>query len=84
MVRTFGVLVACLIGIVIVDRLLLAAEAKGWINYRRRGLSMGAAGYHAGQLASMITPGVGHLHDAAVEEVQEEEDRGAPPPPIES
>jgi hypothetical protein len=82
MVQTVGMLVAVLVGIGVVDRFLLAAEAKGWINYRRRGLSMGAAGYHAGQLASMITPGVGHLHDAAVEEVQEEDDRGAPPPPI--
>jgi hypothetical protein len=37
-----------------------------------------------GLLASMITPGVGHLHDDAVAEVQEAEDRGAPPPPNES
>lgn len=80
MVYAALLLVAGVLGLLVVDRLLLAAEARGWINYRKRGLSMGAAGYHAGQLASMITPGVGHLHDAAVEEVQEEEDRGAPPP----
>ncbi|MBT8335195.1 MAG: hypothetical protein KJO11_01235 [Gemmatimonadetes bacterium] len=83
MLQSAIAIVTSLIGLAILDRMLLAAEAKGWINYRRRGLSMGAAGYHAGQLASMITPGVGHLHDAAVDEIQEEEDRGAAPPPIE-
>lgn len=72
--------VVAIAGLVVLDRLLLAAEARGWINYRRRGLSMGAAGYHAGQLASTFTPGVGHLHDAAVEEAREEADEAGTPP----
>ena len=49
MVYAALLLVAGVLGLLVVDRLLLAAEARGWIN-------------------------------AAVEEVQEEEDRGAPPP----
>ena len=73
-----------LLALGVIDRLLLAAETRGWINYRRKGLSMGAAGYHAGQLASVFTPGVGHLHDAAVEESREEADDSGDPPVPES
>lgn len=71
------------IGIVVVlvalDRVLLRCEARGWINYRRRGLSRGAAGYHALTLQSVFDPSARHVIDAAYRETVQHPDSGEAP-----
>lgn len=73
-----GVLAAILL---VVDRVLLALEARGWINYRRRGLSRGGAVYHTLELHSVFDPAARPVIEARYREEQEEEESGAPPAP---
>ena len=65
----------------VVDRLLLACEARGWINYRRKGLLRGGASYHSLSLQSIFDPGAENLQIARYEQVEERDDSGDPPPP---
>jgi len=68
-------------GCLILDRLLLMAEAKGWINYRRNGLSRGGASYHTLQLSSIFNPGMQAVIEAKYEDEEQEDESGDPPVP---
>ena len=63
----------------VVDRALLNLEARGWINYRRKGLSKGAATYHTLELHSIIEPGMKEVQEVKYAEEIEEEESGEPP-----
>lgn len=67
--------------LVVLDRLLLRMEARGWINYRRRGLSRPGAAYHSLTLQSVFDPRAESLQQALYEEVEEREESGDPPAP---
>lgn len=62
-----------------VDRLLLWFESRGWINYRRKGMSRGGALYHTLELHSIFDPGMENTMEIRYEERQEEDESGAPP-----
>lgn len=70
-----------LVGVGALDRVLLRMEARGWINYRRNGLSRGAALYHTFELQSVFDPGIRHVQEVQYAERKEEDDSGAPPGP---
>lgn len=72
------VLVAIL-ATVALDRLLLSAERRGWINYRRRGLSRPGAAYHALTLQSIFQPGAEQLQEVQYTEIEEADESGDPP-----
>lgn len=65
-----------------IDRLLLRAEAQGWINWRRRGPSRGAATYHTLELMSIFDPSVESVIEARYSEQRNEDDCGEPPGPL--
>jgi hypothetical protein len=71
-----GLLVLVLVAI---DRALLRMEARGWINYRRNGLSRGAALYHTFELQSIFDPGARHAQEIRYEQRKQQDDSGAPP-----
>jgi hypothetical protein len=70
-----------LVVIWLLDRLLLRLERRGWINYRRRGLSRSGAAFHALTLQSIFSPGAEQLQEVRYQQVEEEDDSGDPPPP---
>jgi hypothetical protein len=65
----------------LIDRSLLMLEARGWINYRRNGLSRGAALYHTFELQSIFDPGARYVQEIQYEERKAQDDSGAPPGP---
>ncbi|MDH3497535.1 MAG: VOC family protein [Gemmatimonadota bacterium] len=72
---------AVLAAVLVLDRVLLACEARGWINYRRRGLSRSGAAFHSLTLQAIFDPAAEHLQHVQYEEVEERDDSGDPPPP---
>jgi hypothetical protein len=70
-----------LVGMGVIDRVLLGMEACGWINYRRNGLSRGAALYHTFELQSVFDPGIRYVQEIQYEKRKAEDDIGAPPGP---
>ena len=70
---------AVVLALVVMDRLLLRAERKGWINYRRRGWSRSGAAFHSLTLQSIFQPSAEHLIEARYTEIEEEDDSGDPP-----
>lgn len=68
---------ACL---VVIDRLLLAAEARGWIYWRRRKASPGSAAGALLELHAMLEPDRRHAAEIVREEAHEEDDEGGPGP----
>jgi hypothetical protein len=60
------------------DRLLLAAEARGWINYRRHGLSRSAVLYHTLELHSVFDPGIRQVIEIRNEERKNQAESGDP------
>ena len=65
--------------VLVVDRLLLAAEGRGWINYRRKGPNLGASRYHVLGTQAVFDPGAEMLQEAQVVEAAEDEESGDPP-----
>ncbi|MBZ0271262.1 hypothetical protein K8I61_04450 [bacterium] len=61
------------------DRLMLVAEARGWIYWRRRKPSPGTAGNALLKLHAMIEPSKKHLVDVRKDEAGEDEDQSDPP-----
>lgn len=70
---------AVALALLVADRLLLRAERRGWINYRRRGLSRSGAAFHSLTLQSIFQPSAEHLIEARYTETEEEDDSGDPP-----
>jgi hypothetical protein len=74
-----GLMIALVL--LILDRLLLILESRGWVNYRRTGLSRGAATYHTLELSSAFDPGFEDVMEVKYAEEKQEDDSGAPPAP---
>ena len=70
---------AVLAGGYVLDRFLLWAEERQWINYRRHGLSRGAAQYHMLELSSIFDPGKQQVLEMEYAERKGQDDSGAPP-----
>ena len=79
MVKWLTVVAATLVVALLVDRLLLRMEARGWIFYRRTRGIRGGAMYHAQELDSIFNPGMQHVQEAHVKQEQEEDESGDPP-----
>jgi hypothetical protein len=78
--RSVLLVVMVVIAIVVLDRLLLAAERRGWIYYRR---SRGRSGSTASaflEIQSMLEPSRKHVIEAR-QEKEEDDDAGDPPEP---
>lgn len=60
--------IAIVLTLYVIDRLLLRAEARGWINYRRNGLSRPGALYHTFELHSVFDPGIQQVMEISYEE----------------
>jgi len=69
------------IAIFVVDRLLLAAEARGWIYYRKRQSSPRTSASAFLELQSMLEPGRKYEIQAIQSEEVERDDEGDPPSP---
>lgn len=81
--KTVWILLVIGAGAVILDRLLLAAERRGWIYYRRtRGRSSSTASAFL-EIQSMLEPSRKHVLEARSEEKEEQDDAGDPPEPSE-
>lgn len=76
---TVEVIVVGLVVTFVGDRVLLWAEAREWINYRRRGFIRGGASYHALEMQSVFDPGAKELQQARFENMEERDDSGDPP-----
>ncbi len=77
--KTFLILLAIAVALFVVDRLLLRAETRGWIYYRR---SRGRSGSSASaflEIQSMLEPSRKHVIEARSEAKEEEDDAGEPP-----
>jgi hypothetical protein len=66
-------------GLLVADRLLLLMERRRWINYRRRGLSRGAATYHTLEFSAAFDPGFHEVMDVKYASEKEQDDAGGPP-----
>ena len=69
------------VGLVVVDRLLLWIESRGWIYYRRNKPGRGAATYHLLEWTSILDPSMRSAQEILVEEEEQEDESGAPPGP---
>jgi hypothetical protein len=70
------ILVACAVAIVILDRLLLAAERRGWIYWRKRKASPGTTASAMLEIQSLVEPGRAHTVERLREELPEVDDAG--------
>jgi hypothetical protein len=66
-------------GLLVADRLLLLMEARHWINYRRRGLSRGAATYHTLEFSAAFDPGFHEVMDVKYAAEKKQDGAGGPP-----
>jgi hypothetical protein len=71
--------VAIVSSVLALDRVLLWVESRGWMNYRRHGLSRGAALYHMLELQAIFDPGIQQVIEAEYRERKEQDESGAPP-----
>lgn len=62
------------------DRVLLFAESRGILNYRRNGPSRGAATYHTLQLSAIFSPSMHEVIEAKYERKRQADASGDPPP----
>jgi len=70
---------AIVVALLVLDRILLRAEARGWINYRKVGLSRGGASYPTLQLSSIFEPGFGEIMEVKYADEKAQDDSGGPP-----
>jgi hypothetical protein len=69
-------------GLVLMDRLLLRAEARGWIFYRRRKPSPGTSAAAAFTLQAMWQPQARHVVESVIDRAdwqREDQDEGEGP-----
>jgi hypothetical protein len=78
------ILIAVAAALFALDRLLLAAEARGWIYYRKKQASPGTGASAFLELQSMLEPGRKHEISALRREEEERDDEGEPPSPGET
>jgi hypothetical protein len=67
--------------LIALDRVLLFFESKRWINYRRRGLSWGAATYYTLELSAAFDPAFQEVVEVKYFKAEERDDSGGPPTP---
>lgn len=72
-------IVAAVAAVLGLDRLLLRAESRGWIRYRRSGLGRGASIYHLLEIHSIYDPRIKQVIEAKFGEEAEEDETGEPP-----
>lgn len=70
--------IAVVVGLFAVDRLLLWAEARGWLYYRRSKLHGGASIYHLMEIHSIVEPGFEEVMEIKVHEERQQDESGAP------
>jgi len=63
------------------DRLLLAAEQRGWIYWRKRKASPGSLGSAMMEIHSHLQPSARHAVEEQRRVVEDEDDAGEPPTP---
>jgi len=78
--RWLIVALAVAVGLLLIDRLLLAAEARGWIYWRRSRPSPGTRAGALLELHAMLEPDRRHTAEIVRAETQEEDDEGGPGP----
>lgn len=78
MISVFWVVLS-VVGIVLVDRILLWAEARGWLYYRRSKLARGAGTYHLLEWNSAFDPTMRQVQEEMIREEREDETSGEPP-----
>ena len=67
----------------VLDRLALAAEARGWIYWRRRGPSRGAVGAAMQQIMLVFDPAPQHVLEERVHQADDADlDPGGQGPPV--
>lgn len=71
--------VAVLAALFLLDRLLLAAEARGWIYWRRRKASPGSLGNALLSAQALLQPEVRHVVEERSAVRKDEEGKGEPP-----
>ncbi len=67
--------------LIVLDRLLLAAEARGWIYYRKKSASPGTSASAFLELQAMLEPGKKYEIQAHQSEEEVRDDEGEPPSP---
>ncbi|MDP8254242.1 MAG: hypothetical protein P9M14_00695 [Candidatus Alcyoniella australis] len=67
--------------LLILDRLMLAAERRGWVYYRKRKAAPGAVGNALLELQSMLEPAHKHVIEERQSEKSSQDQQGDPPDP---
>jgi hypothetical protein len=63
----------------VADRLLLAAEDRGWIYWRKKKASPGTAGNALLHMQAILEPQRRHVLEQRLDEHEEKDDEGDPP-----
>jgi hypothetical protein len=79
MIRTLAIVVGVAAVLYVLDRLLLAAEDRGWIYWRRSKPSPGTRAGALMELHALLEPDRKHTAEVLREETHEEDDEGDPP-----
>jgi len=69
---------AALVALVVFDRLLLWAESRGWIYYRKNKPRGGGAVYHFLEMSSVFSPGIKEVIEVKVSQEQNQDESGDP------
>ena len=69
---------AALFGLFLLDRILLWAEARGWIYYRRNKPGRGAATYHLLEMSTIFDPSMRPVQEIRIQEEESEDEAGDP------
>lgn len=70
-----------IVGLLVVDRILLWMESRGWLYYRKSRPGRGASTYHLFQWNAILDPTIREVLEERVREEREEQVPGAPPGP---
>ena len=79
MIRTVAIVAAAAAVLYVLDRVLLAAEARGWIYWRHRKASPGTRAGALMELHALLEPDRKHTAEVLREETREEDEDGDPP-----
>ena len=71
-------LASAIVGLVVLDRVLLWMESRGWIYYRRTKPGRGASTYHLLEMSSVFNPSFQVVQEMRVSEEQQEDEAGDP------
>ena len=74
-------IIGLVVGLIVVDRILLWVESRGWIYYRKNKPGRGASTYHLLEWNSAFDPTMRQVLEERIREKKEEEEAGDPPVP---